>query len=99
VEGEKGSAEIGQDYWVRVTTQAGTQARRFPPHRYAWADPDYLIVHSSIVACNAHLLQALRGEGRAETTGADNLNTIILTYAAYESARAGKTVHLSPGVR
>jgi len=52
------------------------------------------VVHSSIVACNANLLQALRGEGRAETTAEDNLKTIILTFAAYESARTGKTVHL-----
>lgn len=99
VEGEKGSAEVGEDYWVRVTTKAGTRARRHPPQRYAWADPDYLIVHSSIVACNANLLRALRGEGRAETTAEDNLNTIILTFAAYESARVGKTIHLTPGVR
>ncbi|MGD0743777.1 MAG: Gfo/Idh/MocA family oxidoreductase [Verrucomicrobiota bacterium] len=93
-EGAKGSAELGQDYWVRVTTSAGTHARRFPPRHYAWADPDYLVVHSSIVPCNANLLQALRGEGRAETTAEDNLNTIILTFAAYESARTGKAVQL-----
>ncbi len=94
VEGEKGSAELAQDYWVRVTTGAGTHSRRFPPRRYAWADPDYLVVHSSIVPCNANLLQALRGEGQAETTAEDNLKTIILTFAAYESARTGKAVSL-----
>ncbi len=93
VEGDKGSAELGPDYWVRVTTEAGTRAKRYPPKRYAWADPDYLVVHSSIVPCNANLLQALRGEGSAETTGEDNLRTLVLAYAAYESARRGTAIH------
>ena len=35
VEGEKGSLELGPDYWLRVTTEAGTCAKRCPPPRYA----------------------------------------------------------------
>ncbi|HVN79907.1 MAG TPA: Gfo/Idh/MocA family oxidoreductase [Terriglobia bacterium] len=93
VEGDKGTAEVARDYWVRVTTSAGTHARRFPPKRYPWVDPDYHVIHSSIVPCNANFLQALRGEGPAETTGEDNLKTLKLVFAAYDSARAGKVVH------
>jgi len=25
------------------------------PQRYSWADPDYAVVHASILSCNAHL--------------------------------------------
>jgi predicted dehydrogenase len=57
--------------------------------------PDYLASHASIAPCNAHLLQALRGEREAETTGEDNLKTMRLTFAAYESARTGDSVRLS----
>jgi predicted dehydrogenase len=92
VEGASGSAEVSADYWVRVTTEHGTHARCYPPAPYRWVDPDYHIVHSSIVACNANLLQALRGEGTAETTGEDNLKTLVLTYAAYDSARTGNAI-------
>jgi len=92
VEGDKGSAELCPDYWIRVTTKNGTHAKRYPPPNYWWADPDYLVVHSSIVPCIGNLLEALRGEGPAETTGEDNLKTIILTSAAYDSARSGKTI-------
>jgi D-apiose dehydrogenase len=31
VEGNKGSAELAPDYWIRVTTEEGTHARRYPP--------------------------------------------------------------------
>jgi hypothetical protein len=40
------------------------------------------------------LLQALRGEGPAETTGEDNVKTLKLVFAAYKSARNGKVVEL-----
>lgn len=86
VEGSQGSIELGPDYWIRVTTKSGTHAKRYPPPRYAWADPAYEVVHASIVPCNADLLRALRGEAPAETTGADNLQTVRLVFAAYDSA-------------
>jgi predicted dehydrogenase len=92
VEGDKGSAELDRHYWVRVTTQSGTRSNRYPPTCKPWMKPDYIASHASIVPCNAHLLQALRGEGRAETTGEDNLKTMRLTFAAYESARTGNVI-------
>jgi D-apiose dehydrogenase len=93
IEGERGSIELAPDYWIRVTTSDGTHAQRFPPPRYAWADPAYNLIHASIVPCNANLLGALRGDAPAETTGADNLNTVRLVFGAYESARNDQVVH------
>jgi len=95
VEGDKGSVELAPDYRIRVTTKHGTHARRYPPPRYAWADPAYDVVHASIVPCHANLLAALRGQGKAETTGEDNLRTLGLVFAAYDSAKASRLVHLS----
>jgi predicted dehydrogenase len=40
------------------------------------------------------LLLALRGAGAAETTGEDNLKTVRLVFAAYESASTGKVIDL-----
>lgn len=93
-EGELGSVELGPDYWVRTTTSEGTLARRYPPPRYAWADPRYELSQSSGVACNANLLRALAGSGTAETTGDDNLRTLRLVFGAYESAATGEVLLL-----
>lgn len=93
VEGEKGSAELDQNYWLRVTTQVGTLSKRVTPPRYAWANPEYDVVHASIVPCNANILCALKKEGPAETTGEDNLQTARLVFASYRSAASGETVH------
>ena len=92
VECEYGSIELGPDYWVRVTTERGTLVRRCAPRRYAWADTAYAAIHPSIVTCNAHLLHALQSGQPAATSGDDNLRTMRLVHAAYESAHSGGVV-------
>jgi predicted dehydrogenase len=92
IEGQRGSIELAPDYWIRVTTASGTHARRYPPPRYAWADPAYDLAHASIVPCNANLLGALRGDSPAETTAEDNLKTVRLVFGAYESAHTDQVV-------
>jgi predicted dehydrogenase len=95
IEGEHGSLELAPDCWIRLTTQKGTLVRRYPPPRFAWADPRYELSQSSGVACNAHLLGALQGKHPAETTGDDNLKTLRLVFGAYESAARGAAIHLT----
>lgn len=95
IEGERGALELSPDYWIRLTTEAGTLARRFPPPRFPWADPRYELPQSSGVACNENLLGALMGVSQAETTGEDNLKTLRLVFGAYESAATGKAVTIS----
>ncbi len=102
IEGSEGTVELGPGFWIRLTTDAGTLARRYPPQRFAWADPDYAVVHSSIVPCNADLLAGLRGDHPAETTGEDNLKSVRLVQRAYQSAAQNRVIHLDyddcPGV-
>ena len=88
VEGPRGSIELCADYVVRVTTAKGTLMTRHAPPRYPWANPAYDIAHASIVDCNRDLLAALQGRGGGETSGADNLKTIELVFAAYDTLPA-----------
>ncbi len=92
IEGELGSAELAPDYWLRVTTARGTETRRCPPPEFAWADPKYALVHSSIVACHRDLLHALQTGAAPETSAANNLKTLKLVQAAYDSARENRAV-------
>ena len=92
IEGARGTIELCADYVIRLTTERGTQITRHAPPRFAWADPAYDIAHASIVPCNANLLAALQGRGKAETTGEDNLKTLELVFGAYESARKNAVV-------
>jgi predicted dehydrogenase len=94
VEGECGAVELAPDYWLRVTTDRGMHTRRCPPPAYAWADPRYALVHSSIVECHKDLLHALRTGKPPETSAADNLKTLRLVHAAYESACESRAVKI-----
>ena len=93
VEGTKGSLHLTNDFVLKTTTRQGTVSGVIKPVLYDWLDPTYAVVHSSIVDCNRDILKGLRGEA-AETTGDDNFETVKLVFAAYESARTDKVIHL-----
>jgi predicted dehydrogenase len=92
VEGEDASVSLDFDFNVRVVTRTGTVTTRHAPPYYSWADARYAVVHASIVAAQRNLLAALRGEAAAETTGTDNLETLRLVFACYESARRNQVI-------
>jgi predicted dehydrogenase len=96
IEGTLGTVELAPGFWLRLTTDEGTFARRVPSKRYPWADPDYAVAHSSIVPCNADLLGALCCGRDAETTAEDNLKTVRLVQRAYTSAATNQVVRLDP---
>jgi predicted dehydrogenase len=94
VESDKGSVRLGPGFWVRVTTEAGTHAKRYAPPSYSWVDSRYALGQASIVPCIEDILRGLRGEKEAETTGEDNLKTVQLMFAAYDSAASGNVVRI-----
>jgi predicted dehydrogenase len=94
VEGKKGTLELAPNFWLRITTGQGTHARRYPPPRYAWCDPEYNVAHASMVPIHRDFLQALRTGASPETSGEDNLKTMRLVYAAYDSAARNHVITL-----
>jgi predicted dehydrogenase len=94
-EGPSGTIVYYTDGRVDIDTTDGKSTTQFAPTPYAWADPIYGFAHPSIVATNAHLAQALRGEVVAETSGVDNLKTMWLLHRAVESATAHLTMPIS----
>ncbi|HEV8083960.1 MAG TPA: Gfo/Idh/MocA family oxidoreductase [Chitinophagaceae bacterium] len=95
VEGSEGSVQLTHDFLLKITTKQGTECSVIKPIFYQWADPAYLVVHSSIVDCNRNILEALQGSGTAETTGQDNFETVKLVWAAYTSAEENKVINMS----
>ncbi|MBR9998142.1 MAG: Gfo/Idh/MocA family oxidoreductase [Cyclobacteriaceae bacterium] len=93
MEGTKGSVKLDPDFELKVTTEEGTTSEVVKPVMYPWLDPDYAVVHSSIVDAQRDILNGLRGE-KAETSGKDNLKTMQLVYSSYKSARSGNVIKL-----
>jgi len=95
VEGEIGSVFLGPGFEIRTTTRNGTVSEvvKFPS--YSWADPDYIVNHESGIHVNRNILNDMLGKGKAETTGEDNLETVRLIWACYESAVTGNIIRLN----
>jgi len=94
VEGETGSVFLGPKFEIRTTTRKGTVSEivKFPS--FSWADPDYIVNHESGIHINQNILDDIRGIVKAENTGADNLETVRLIWASYESAETGKKINV-----
>jgi len=97
VEGEKGSVFLGPEFEIRTTTRQGTTSEivKFPS--YVWADSDYIVNHESGIHINKNILDDITGKGKAENTGNDNLKTVKLIWASYESANTGEIVKTGQG--
>jgi predicted dehydrogenase len=98
VEGTDGSVEVTPGPELRITDSSGTVVEPVTLQRFAWQHHDYFIEPPSVVACNRNILDDLLGGERAETTAEDNLETVRLVFAAYESALSGETIRLPRGL-
>lgn len=88
IEGDRGSLRLSAHGAIKVTTRKGVIRETVIPTMYDWVDPAYLVTHSSIVDAQRNIAQGLNG-GLAETTGDDNLKTLRLVYACYDSLGCG----------
>ncbi len=98
IEGTTGTLQWGTDGKLTLVNDAGVSVEPLAPQPYPWADPRYGFAHPSIVATNAHLLAALRGEVVAETTAEDNLHTMRLVFAAQDSAARNEVARFHPSI-
>ena len=92
VEGEKGSVFLGPGFEIRTTTRKGTVSENVKFPSYEWADPDYIVNHESGIHINRNIMKAILGKENAENTGEDNLETVKLIWAGYESAATGRKI-------
>jgi predicted dehydrogenase len=93
LEGTKGSIRLDPDFTIVTTTAEGSESETVSPVMYDWIDPEYAVVHSSIVDAQRDILNGLRG-GKAETTGDDNFQTVKLVWASYASAAMGNIIQM-----
>jgi len=92
VEGEKGSVFLGPKFEIRTTTREGTKSESVKFPSYPWADPDYIVNHESGIHINRNILKDIQGKGNAENSGDDNLETVKLIWAAYNSAETREKI-------
>lgn len=94
LEGTRGSAYLGTDYQLRITTAARTQYFDVSPRAFDWTPRPVHAVPESVLNIQQHFTDCLISGRTPDTTGEDNLKTLALTFGAYRSAASARSLNL-----
>jgi predicted dehydrogenase len=92
LEADEGTLELREDYRLLIHDAQGRREEDVEPEVPAWGEKPWHVVQDSVRNFERHVLAVLRGEAAPQPSGADNLRTLALCLAAYDSAETGKRV-------
>lgn len=94
IEGAEGTLELDGRYQLKQSRPGWSRFENVEPSGPAWATPPWHVVQDSVVAIQQHWVDCLKTGREPQTSGADNLKTLDLVFAAYESIETGRAVDL-----
>lgn len=94
IEGDAGTLELRENFRLLVHDASGRREENVEPAVPAWGERPWHVVQDSVRNFERHALDVLRGRAEPQPSGADNLRTLRLCLAAYESAETGRRVAL-----
>jgi predicted dehydrogenase len=86
IDGSEGSLRLSQGYQLVVTNGRGVHRRDVSPPLLPWASRPWHNIQESVQAIQQHWVDCLRERREPATSGRDNLKTLALVEAAYQSA-------------
>lgn len=95
IEGERGSLDLSADCAITVHRREGRERIDAAPEAPAWGARPLQVIQDSVLRFEAHAADVLRGRVEPQPSGEDNLRTVALALAAYESALKGVTISMS----
>ncbi|MRX52082.1 gfo/Idh/MocA family oxidoreductase [Paracoccus sp. S-4012] len=94
VEGDEGTIELLPGHRLVIHGEAGRVEEDGEPPVPAWGERPWHVVQDSVRRFQAHVIDVLDGRTMPQPSGADNVRTLALCLAAYESAETGRRVTL-----
>jgi predicted dehydrogenase len=92
IEGPLGAIVLKAGPVMEVTVKGEMTSVDVDAPVLSWAAWPWHIVQESVFATCSHMLAAVRADRKADTSAEDNLRTLALCEAAYESAATGRAV-------
>ncbi|SCB25930.1 Gfo/Idh/MocA family protein [Rhizobium hainanense] len=99
LDGTKGSIRLSQGYRLEVSGPDGVTISDASPQLLSWASRPWHNIQESVLAIQQHWTDRLANGGETSTSGADNLKTLALVEAAYESAASLRSVDIGAMLR
>ena len=94
VDGSYGTVRLRQGYQLEVTTAEKTQVQDVSPPVLPWASKPWHNIQESVLSIQQHWVDCLRSNTEPATSGVDNLNTLALVEAVYQSAESGQLINI-----
>jgi D-apiose dehydrogenase len=92
IDGAAGSLRLTQGYQLVVTNAGGVHRRDLSPPLLPWASRPWHNIQESVQAIQQHWVDCLSAGHEPATSGRDNLRTLALVEAAYQSERTHETI-------
>ncbi len=89
IDGTAGSLRLAQGYRLTVVDAHGAETRSVAPPLLPWAAHPWHGIQHSVLAIQRHWVECLRSGRAPDTSGHDNLRTLALVRASYQSAATG----------
>ena len=93
IDGSEGSVRLNQGYQLEVTSSQGSRVIDVSPPLLPWASKPWHNIQESVLEIQKHWINCLKSEVDPETSGSDNLKTLSLVEAAYQSAEEKLTIN------
>lgn len=97
IEGDLATLELRQDFRLFLHREGAVEEIDAMPEVPAWGGAPWHGIQESVRAIQAHWLDCLRHDKTPAPSGADNLKTLTLALAAYDSAERDAVVRIAEG--
>jgi len=94
IDGATGALRLDAGYRLTVWDGARRIETDATPELLAWAERPWFNIQESVLAIQRHFVESLAAGRAPETSGRDNLATLALVEAAYESSATGRTIDM-----
>jgi predicted dehydrogenase len=95
VDGTRGTIRLNAGYGLTVTSNGVTKKSDVAPPLLPWASRPWHNIQQSVSMIQQHWTDCVRNGREPQTSGRDNLQTLALVEAVYQSARTGETIRLA----
>lgn len=96
IEGDEATLELAHDLRLRLHRADGVTDLDAAPAVPPWGAPPWHVVQESVVATCAHWRDCLLTGATPRPSGADNVETLAIALAAYDSAAGDRAMHRTP---
>ena len=95
IEGNAGTLELRTNFELVVHGPGKQEVLDMEPSVPDWGERPWHNVQDSVIRLQTHAAEVMSGKASPHPSGRDNLKTLALALASYDSAQTGQTIDMT----